>query len=171
VHIALGRRTFKYDSPYRYSILILNTLLGNSMSSRLFQRLREREGLVYNVFSFLQFYNDTGTLGVYLATSPSTKKKAIDIVFEELEKLKRDGLMKKELVNTKEHLKGGFILGLESTVNRMVRILKEEIYLQREVSIDETLEAVDSVSEDDVVSLARELFDRGKFAISAVEPE
>ncbi len=171
VHIAVGRRTFKYDSPYRYSILVLNTLLGNSMSSRLFQRLREREGLVYNVFSFLQFYNDTGTLGVYLATSPSTKKKTIDIVFEELEKLKRDGLMKKELVNTKEHLKGGFILGLESTVNRMVRILKEEIYLQREVSIDETLEAVDSVSEDDVVSLARELFDRDKFAISAVEPE
>lgn len=171
VHVAFGRRTFKYDSPYRYPALVLNTLLGGSMSSRLFQRLREREGLVYSVFSFFQFYIDVGTMGVYLATSPSTKKKAIDLVFEELKKLARDGLVREELANTKEHLKGKLTLELESTVNRMVRILKEEMYLQREVSIDETLEAVDNVSEDDVVSLARELVDIDKFAVSVVEPE
>ncbi len=171
VHIAVGRRAFQYDSPYRYPALVLNTLLGGSMSSRLFQRLREKEGLVYTVFSFFQLYSDIGAMGVYLATSPSAKKKAIDIVFEELKKLTKDGLTKEELVNTKEHIKGGLILELESTVARMVRILKEEIYLQREVSIDETLEAVDNVSEDDVVSLARELFDIDKFAISVVEPD
>jgi len=171
VHIAVGKRAFQYNSPYRYPALVLNTLLGGSMSSRLFQRLREKEGLVYSVFSFFQLYSDIGAMGVYLATSPSAKKKAIDIVFEELKKLAKDGLTKDELVNTKEHIKGGLILELESTVARMVRILKDEIYLQREVSIDETLEAVENVSKDDVISLARELFDIDKFAISAVEPE
>jgi len=79
--------------------------------------------------------------------------------------------VREELANTKEHLKGKLTLELESTVSRMVRILKEEMYLQREVSIDETLEAVDNVSEDDVVSLARELVDIDKFAVSVVEPE
>lgn len=171
VHIAVGKRAFQYNSPYRYPALVLNTLLGGSMSSRLFQRLREKEGLVYSVFSFFQLYSDIGAMGVYLATSPSAKKKAIDIVFEELKKLAKDGLTKEELVNTKEHIKGGLILELESTVARMVRILKDEIYLQREVSIDETLKAVENVSKDDVISLARELFDIDKFAISAVEPE
>jgi len=171
LHIAIGRRTFRYDSPHRYPSFVLNTLIGGSMSSRLFQRLREREGLVYNVTSFLHLYSDTGTMGVYLTTSPSAKERAIDIVFEELKKLTTDGLMRDELENTKEHLKGGLILGLESTVNRMLRILKEEIYIGRERTIDDILNAVDSVSEDDVLTLARELFDRDKFAISLVEPD
>ncbi len=170
-HIAIGSRAFKYDSPHRYPALILNTLLGGSMSSRLFQRLREKEGLAYSVFSFFQLYSDTGTMGVYLATSPSKKDKAIDIVFDEFKKLARDGLVGEELLNTKEHLKGGFTIELESTVNRMARILKEEIYLEKEVSIDETLNAIDKVKADDVVSLARELFDRDKFAVSVVEPK
>ena len=170
-HIAIGRRTFKYNSPYRYPALILNTLLGGSMSSRLFQRLRETEGLAYNIFSFLQFFSNTGIMGIYLATNPSKQKKAIGLVFEELKRLTKDGLNKNELKNTKEHLKGGFILGLESTVNRMVRILKEEMYLQKEISIDEILQSIENVKEDEVIYLAREFFNKDQFAVSIVSPE
>lgn len=169
-HIALGTRTVKYDSQERYGLLVLDTLLGGGMSSRLFHRLREEEGLVYSVASFLDLFSDGGSIGVYLATSPKNVEKTISIAFEEMKKLKKDGLDGSELKNVKENLKGSLMLGLESTTNRMVRILKNEMHLKRYISLDETTEKIDKVTEDEVIALARKYLNRDKFCISVVGP-
>jgi predicted Zn-dependent peptidase len=170
VHLVVGRRTVPYDSKERYPLLVLNTLLGGSISSRLFQRLREKEGLVYNIFSFIEFYSDMGTLGVYLATDPKNMRRAIEAIFDEFEHLKRNNPKEEELSNTKEHLKGGLMLGLESTLNRMIRILKEEMWLKRYVSLDETLECINRVRGDDISALIDRFLIRDQFCMSIVGP-
>lgn len=170
VRVALGCRTMKYDSKERMPLLVLNTLLGDGMSSRLFQRLREEEAKVYTVFSYLELFKDAGLLGVYLATSKKHLKSVINNIFDEFVKLRNQGVNQAELKNTKEHLKGEFILGLESTANRMVRITKDEIYLSRYVSLDEVISSIDTVKEEDIASLTERFLEPSDYSISIVGP-
>lgn len=170
VHVALGCRTIKYDSEERMPLLVLNTLLGDGMSSRLFQRLREQEAKVYTIFSYLELFRDTGLLGVYLATSKRYLQSVINNIFDEFTKLRKEGINQEELTNTKEQLKGELILGLESTANRMVRLTKDEIYLSRYVSLDEVITSIDRVKEEDIAVLAERFLNPSNYSISIVGP-
>jgi len=170
VRVALGCRTTKYDSKERMPLLVLNTLLGDGMSSRLFQRLREEEAKVYTVFSYLELFKDTGFLGVYLATSKNHLQSVTNNIFDEFTKLREKGVNQEELKNTKEHLKGELILGLESTANRMVRLTKDEIYLSRYVSLDEVISSIDNVKEEDIASLAERFLNPNNYSMSIVGP-
>ncbi len=168
VYIAMATRTFPYVDERKYPLMVLGTLFGGGMGSRLFQRLREKEGLVYLVASFPDFFKDTGVFGIYFVTSKNLIKKAFKAIFEEMEKFVKKGIKKNELNNAKEHLKGGMVLVLEDTSSRMSRLLKQEIYLGKQMTVDEVIQKVENVKIDDVMGLAEEFLEPSKYSVSAV---
>jgi predicted Zn-dependent peptidase len=170
VHVALGSRIAGYGSELRYPWLLLNTLLGGSMSSRLFQRLREKEGLAYEVGSFLELYSEVGIFAAYVVMDPKNVSSAIDCVWEEFDNLAKNGLEPGELERTKSHLKGSLLLSLESTTARMIRLLSNEMRLRRYVSLDESIENLEKVSEDTVLSVAQSCLVRDMFSVARVGP-
>lgn len=170
VHIAIGTRIIGYTSEYRYPWLILNTLLGSGMSSRLFQRLREKEGLVYEVSSFLELFSDIGIFAMYLVTDPKNVSSAVNCVWDEFKKLNTNGFESDELERTKGHLKGNLLLSLESTTARMVRLLSNEIHLGRYISLDETIESIEKVNEQTIRSIAQSHLIPAIYSISKVGP-
>lgn len=170
VHIAMGTRTIGYKNETRYPWLLLNTLLGNGMSSRLFQRLREKEGLVYEVVSFLELFQDIGMFGIYLVTDPKNVNSAVNCIWDEFKNLNKNGLESGELERTKGHLKGDLLLSLESMSARMVRLLNNEIHLGRYVSIDETIENIERVNEHSILSIAQSYLIPDIYSTSKVGP-
>lgn len=170
VHIAIGTRTIGYASEEKYPWLILNTLLGSGMSSRLFQRLREKEGLVYEVSSFLELFSETGMFAIYLVTDPKNVSSAVNCVWDEFKKLNKNGLEPDELERAKSHLKGNLLLSLESTTARMVRLLNNEMHLGRYVSTDETIEKIEKVNEQTISSIAQIYLIPTLYSISKVGP-
>lgn len=161
-HICLGGRGLPYGNPQKYALLVLNTILGGGMSSRLFQTIREKLGLAYSIYSFLDLMADTGLFGVYLATNPNQIEKCIDLVRRELWKLKKQPVGKKELQQTKNQLKGNLMLGLEKTSSRMNRIAKMEIYQGEFETLDGVLDNINRVSPEHIMEIARILFDEVK---------
>jgi predicted Zn-dependent peptidase len=158
VHICLGSRSVPQGHPDRYACQLLNTILGGSMSSRLFQTLREQRGMAYSVFSYLNSYSDTGALVVYAGTSPEDAPHACGIILKELHRIKECPVSSDELTSAKEQIKGQFLLSLESAENHMTRLAKNELYFQRLMPIEEILDRVDQVSGDDVHRLANIIF-------------
>ncbi len=158
VHLCLGTRALPQDSPLRYAGYILNTILGGSISSRLFQEVREKQGLAYSVYSYVLSHSDTGTMVVYAGTKPEKLVDVIDIVLNELRTLKAEPVSSTEMNFAKEHLKGNLLLSLENNDNRMTKLAKNEIYFGRQVPIREILDGLQSVSSEDVVDLGRGLF-------------
>ena len=120
-HICLGTHTFGYEDMRKYDLLVLNTLLGAGMSSRLFQNIREKYGLAYSVYSFVDFMFDTGMFGVYIGTDTEKIEKSIELILDELSQLQQKPVPNSELERTKSQLKGNLVLGLESTSGRMSR--------------------------------------------------
>ncbi|MBI4722396.1 MAG: insulinase family protein [Candidatus Stahlbacteria bacterium] len=170
IHIAIGIRTIGYGDKIRYPWIILNTLLGSGMSSRLFQRLREKEGLVYEVNSFLELLSDIGIFAIYLVTDPQNVAPALNCVWEEFKKLNKDGLEQDELERTKAHLKGNLLLSLESTSARMLRILSNEMHLKKYVSMEETIENIEKVDAPTLLSIAQTYLTPNIYSISKVGP-
>jgi len=140
-------------------------VLGGSMSSRLFQNIREKRGLAYAVFSGLTSYRDAGSMTVYAGCASDVVGELIDVVITELRRLKDEHLPAAELRRAKDHLKGSLMLSLESTSSRMSHLARQEIYFSRQVGLDEILEGVERVSVDDVQRVATHLFSEG--ALSA----
>ena len=157
-HVCLGTDGYQQDHDDRYASYVLNTVLGGSMSSRLFQNVREKRGLAYAVFSGLTSYRDAGSMTVYAGCASSAVGELIDVVIAELRRLKDERLLDAELRRAKDHLKGSLMLSLESTSSRMSHLARQEIYFGRQVGLDETLEGVEQVSVDDVQRVARHLF-------------
>jgi predicted Zn-dependent peptidase len=157
VHLCLGTPGIPQASSERYAGHLLNTALGGGMSSRLFQEIRERRGRAYSVFSFLSCYRDTGYLGVYAGTSEEWVEEVLELVTRELGKIAREGLEAEELQRSKNQLKGGMLLGLETSDSRMTRLAKNEIYLGRHFSIDEVAKRIDDTTNDEVVGFAERL--------------
>jgi len=155
VHICLGTRFPSALDERRYAAALLNIILGGNMSSRLFQEIRENRGLAYSVYSFISAYMDTGLLGVYAGVEPNKTIETTRLILVELAKLRDGVLTETELKAAQEHLKGGIVLGAESTDNRMIRLAKNEITFQRYIDFDEVLDAVSKVTVDQVVDLAR----------------
>jgi len=164
-HVCLGTNGYQQDHDDRYASYVLNTVLGGSMSSRLFQNVREKRGLAYAVFSGLTSYRDAGSVTVYAGCASAAVGELIDVVIAELRRLKDERLPDAELRRAKDHLKGSLMLSLESTSSRMSHLARQEIYFDRQVGLDETLEGVEQVSVDDVQRVARHLFAEG--ALSA----
>ncbi|HYA15794.1 MAG TPA: pitrilysin family protein [Syntrophales bacterium] len=158
VHVIIGTVAPSAISPKRYSSFILNAILGGSMSSRLFQEIREKRGLAYAIHSFLNPYSDTGFLGVYAGTGEDRIRVVISLILEELKRLCEYHLTEKEITQAKELIKGNFLLSMESTDNRMIKLAKNEIFFGRFIPPEEIIASVDSVSAGDVRNLALEIF-------------
>jgi predicted Zn-dependent peptidase len=167
-HVCLGTSSYRQDHEDRYSSYVLNTVLGGSMSSRLFQNVREKRGLAYAVFSGLSAYRDAGSMTVYAGCANDAVGELIDVVIAELRRLKDESLPDSELRRAKDHLKGSLMLNLESTSSRMSHLARQEIYFDRQFGLDETLEGVERVSADDVQRVARDLFADGSLAATVL---
>ncbi|HEX5133623.1 MAG TPA: pitrilysin family protein [Candidatus Krumholzibacteria bacterium] len=164
-HIVMGRRTFSFLDERRYPMMVLNAMMGGGMSSRLFQRIREDMGLAYNVYTYLDHSRDTGMFAAYLAVSPANASKAMRAVGLEFADARNGGLTPAELDDTKEHIKGRILLGLETSTSRMMRLARNEISYGHQVPERELIDRIDSVTLDDVRGLARELFDVDNFSV------
>jgi predicted Zn-dependent peptidase len=156
-HVCLGTNGYQQDHGDRYSSYVLNTVLGGSMSSRLFQNVREKRGLAYAVFSGLVAYRDTGSLTIYAGCANDAVGELVDVVVGELRRMKGEGLSEAELTRAQDHLKGSLMLGLESTSSRMSNLARQEIYIDRQFSLDETLEGIARVTRADVQRVAQDL--------------
>jgi predicted Zn-dependent peptidase len=159
VHLCLGVPSYPLPHEERFACYVLNTLLGGGMSSRLFQNIRERQGLAYAVFSELNPYRDTGCLSVYAGTSAKTARKVVDSILAEFRQLKEAPVPDEELRRAKDHLKGSLMLSLESTSSRMSNLARQEMYFGRFFSLDELVESIEAVSADDVQRIARTFFE------------
>jgi predicted Zn-dependent peptidase len=169
-HLCLGYGGLKVGHEDIYNLIILNNVLGGSMSSRLFQEVREQRGLAYSVFSYHSAYQDNGILTIYGGTGAKQLDLLFDTIQETLAKVKAEGITDKELTNCKEQLKGSLMLSLESTNSRMSRNGKNELLLKRHRSLDEIVEQIDQVSKDNVNRLANTIF-TNEFSVSLVSPE
>ena len=158
-HIVLGTDTFGYADKRRYPVMLLNTVLGAGMSSRLFQRVREELGLAYAVYAFHSFYEHSGVSGVYVGTQPATAQQAVEAIQHELGRLTKEGLAGDALAEAKQQLKGQVTLGLESPASRMYRAAGIVLYRQPYRSIDQVLSEIDEVRAADIAAVAEEFFD------------
>jgi predicted Zn-dependent peptidase len=170
-HVCTGTIAFSVHNNMRYPALVMNSVLGDGMSSRLFQQIREKHGLAYSVYSFLGLMNDTGSFGIYVGTDKGSVDKALDLSMKELVKLKTTLLSKSELRRAKAQLKGSMLLSLESTSNRMMRLGNGELYYGEYTPLDSIVSNIDSVTADDVQSVSRQLFETEKFTTVILNPE
>ncbi len=168
VQVCLGVPSYPVRHADRFGCYVLNTLLGGGMSSRLFQNIRERQGLAYAVFSELNPYRDTGCLSVYAGTSLATARKVVESVLREFTNLKSSPVTAEELRRAKDHLKGSLMLSLESTPSRMSNLARQEIYFGRFFSLDELVESVEKVTAEDLSRLAHSFFDPQRIALAAL---
>ncbi len=159
-HICLGTPGLPYEDPHKYELLLLNTLLGVGMGSRLFQNIREKHGVAYAVYSYADFFRDSGLFAIYLGTEKAKVDKALKLIDRELEQLKEKPISRRELNQVKSQVKGNLVLGLESTARRMSRLAKMEIYLERFLDIDEVIDEIDRVTREGLHELVNRLFDR-----------
>jgi predicted Zn-dependent peptidase len=169
-HICLGTTSYSQSHQDRYVSYVLNTLLGGSMSSRLFQNVREKRGLAYAVFSGLSAYHDAGALTIYAGCATEAAGEVIDLTVEELRAIKKTPAPESELRRAKDHLKGSLMLSLENTASRMSHLARQEIYFDRQFGLDETLEGVERVTADDLLRVACDLFSDGALAGTVLGP-
>ena len=159
IHLCLGTRGIPYGHRLRFAGHVLNTMLGGNMSSRLFQEIREKRGLTYSIYSFLNAYNDTGLFGVYAGTTKDEIQEVVALILHELKAIKAGRIRLEDLSAAKEYIRGSIILSLEGSDGRMGRLAKNEIYFGRGIPLEEALYELDRVSEDDVAEVAREMLD------------
>ncbi len=168
VHVIIGSLGHPFSSPSRYASFLLNAVLGGSMSSRLFQEIREKRGLAYAIHSYLVSYQDVGMFGIYVATADTKVREVVDIILHELHRFRTDVLTDKELLSAKEQIKGNFLLSMESTDTRMTRLAKNEIYFGRHLQPDETIANIENVTREDIRETAREIFNTNILSIAAL---
>jgi predicted Zn-dependent peptidase len=157
-HVCIGSVGLPQTHPDRYAGYVLNTVLGGSMSSRLFQNVREKRGLAYAVFSGMSAYQDVGALSVYAGCANDAVAELIDVVVAEMRRLIDEAIPDDELRRAKDHLKGSLMLNLESTSSRMSHLARQELYQDASDGLDAMLAAIENVSADAVRALAKGLF-------------
>ena len=168
VHLCLGVPSYPLPHEKRFACYVLNTLLGGGMSSRLFQNIRERQGLAYAVFSELSPYRDTGCLTIYAGTSLGSARKVVESILKEFRDLKQQRVGAEELRRAKDHLKGSLMLGLESTSSRMSNLARQEMYFGHFFSLDDLVESIEAVTADDVQRIAQTFFDPKQIAVTVL---
>ena len=168
VQICLGVPSHPISHEKRYASYVLNTILGGGMSSRLFQNIRERQGLVYAIFSELNPYRDTGCLSVYAGSSRDTVPRVVESIVAELRRFKTEPVPQDELRRAKDQLKGSLMLSLESSTARMLNLARQEMYFDRFFTMDEVIDRVESVRAEDIVQLSEEYFRAEHIAVTVL---
>ena len=163
-HLCMGTRAYSIRNKNRYPLLVLNTLLGDGMSSRLFQNIREKYGFAYSVYSFANFLSDTGTFGVYIGTDKAHVETSKGLIQKELDKLRKKPISRAELERTKAQLKGNMMLSLENIPSRMMRLGTSELYFQEVSSLDTILKKIDQVTQEDLSDTANGLFNHDTYS-------
>lgn len=170
VHLCLGVPGVTKFDPDKYALTILSIALGGGMSSRLFQEIREKRGLVYTIYCYQTDYKRAGLFNVYAGFSKENLQPLIDIVLQEFDEVAQNGFDFDELLRAREQLKGSMIMGLESTNNRMSRNARLEIYYNRHKSIDELIKEIDAVKNDDIIRVMQRLYSKDKLLLTAIGP-
>jgi predicted Zn-dependent peptidase len=168
VHIVLGVPSYPLAHERRYAASLLNVILGGGMSSRLFQNIRERQGLAYAIESDLSPYTDSGVLSVYAGTSRESAAQLIRSVSDEFRNIRAEGVSAEELRRAKDHLKGSMMLSLESTSSRMSNLARQTMYLHRFISLDEMLSSIEKVTREEVHAIARDFFEPGRITLTVL---
>lgn len=169
-HVILGFPGFPYKDRRRYSALLLSNILGGGMSSRLFQTVREKLGLAYSIYSFVDFFEDAGVFEIYLGTHKRNVVRTLGLVLKEIGKLKKDSLTSQELSHAKYQLKGNLTLALESTSNRMNRLARYELFLNDYVGLDQTIDSINKIKAKDVIGVAQEFLSLDKLSTVVLGP-
>ena len=168
LQLCLGTPMIQAAHPLRLACYTLNVILGGSMSSRLFQNIRESQGLAYSIFSELNLFRDTGTLGVYAGTAPENGRRVLDCTLAELRRLREEPVPEDELRHAREHMKGSLLLSLESTTSRMSNLARQWMTHGRFFTLDELASAIDAVTAEQIQQLAQEFFQPGKIGLAAL---
>jgi len=168
VHICMGTKAVSQLDNKRYAFLAMDNILGGSMSSRLFQEIREKRGLAYSIYSYATPFTRFGLWNVCLGTSMKTYKEGIDVILREISKLKKEGVTKEELERAREYVKGSLVLGLESTSSRMSWISRSEFYYDRSITIDEVFSKVDKITRDDIIKVANEFLRDDQMSLAMI---
>ncbi|NJD21694.1 MAG: insulinase family protein [Melioribacter sp.] len=161
VHYILGRSTYGHKEKSRVKVSVLSHILGEGSSSRLFQKVREENGIAYQINSFLNSFFDISTFGIYLSTNDKSVNKAQELIYEEIENIKKKKVGLIELDRAKEYLIGNMLMSLESTTNRMLRIAQSMIYFNKIKSVEETVKHIQAVTSKDIRNLSNEIFENG----------
>jgi predicted Zn-dependent peptidase len=162
-HLCTGIRTFPFNDEHRLTLLMLNAILSGGMSSRLFQNIREKHGIAYDIHSFTDFFYDTGCFGIYAATTSANHEKCFELIKHELNDLVENPVTNSELAITKTQFKSSLVMGLESTSARMNRLATQYMYLNEIDQLDKVIEKIDRVVPEDIQKLAQELFSQNQF--------
>jgi predicted Zn-dependent peptidase len=170
VHLCLGLKGVAAGHQDRYALYALNSVLGGSVSSRLFQEVREKRGLVYSIYSFLSGYSDGGMITVYAATRPKEVDRVVDLVCREIRRIGVKGVERKELERAKTQMKGSLMLSLESSHSRMSKLAKDELTYGRHMSLDGMLAHIDRVNVEQVFDVGRRFFKLDSLAITGLGP-
>jgi predicted Zn-dependent peptidase len=168
--LCIGCKGLNYTHEDRYVISALNTVLGNSMSSRLFQEIREQNALAYSIYSYVTSYRDTGLLTVYAGTDPSNALEVARLVLKEFRKITEEGITPAEETRVKNQIKGSLVLSLESSNSHMSRIARQEMYYGKYVSMDDIIKGVEKVTAGQVQRLAQQLFSRENLSLTILGP-
>jgi predicted Zn-dependent peptidase len=169
-HICIGNIGVSYREREKYPLMILTTILGGGMSSRLFQTVREKYGLAYSVYSFAEFLFDSGVFGVYAGTDKNKVERTIELIKKEFKKMCGKKISNKEMNRVKSQLTGNLILGLESVTSRMTRLAKMEVYLGRYFTLDEVLKDINSVNTEDVLEMSNKILNEDDLQITILKP-
>jgi predicted Zn-dependent peptidase len=170
VHLCLGTQGLAQADDGRFVLAVLDHLLGGGMSSRLFQEIREKRGLVYSIASYAAAYRDGGLFVIYAGMSPDAGPEVVRLVLEELDRVRTEPVPDAELRRAKESLKGSLMLGLESTGSRMSMLARSQIYHGRVISLDELLARIDAVTSEDVQRMAEALLRPERLSLAAIGP-
>lgn len=158
VHCCISVEGIKQDDPDMYALLALNNILGGSMSSRLFQKIREERGMAYSVFTYPSFYPNTGMFSIYAAVSPSQIDGVIYLIENEISDLLKNGVSYQEYKRAKDQLKGNYVLGLESTSNRMSALGRAELIMDRIYTPDQILQKIEAITQEQINDVINRLF-------------
>jgi predicted Zn-dependent peptidase len=170
VHCVFGTRGVEYAAPQHYLLSIMNTALGGGMSSRLFQGLREKDGLVYHVQSFIDFYCDCGVSGFYFICDKKNIPKVVRRLKSIFKEIDRQGFSKEEIDLAKTYLSGNLLLSLESSTSRMLRLAREAVYSKEIATVDDVVARINAVDEEQINSITKEFFDTKQYTVTAVGP-
>jgi len=170
LYLSLGTRCMAYEDPRRYAAVVMETLLGGGMSSRLFQSIREDAGLAYSVFTSVDFLRDGGMLSIHLGVSPDKGRQALSLLRDELNRLVQDGPTEDEVHATRMQLKGSIVIGQESVSSRMYHVARQELYTGGFTSPEQQVERILAVTREDVVEMARTFARPELFALAALGP-
>jgi len=157
VQTIIGKATYGYKDEKRNKVELLAQILGEGSSSRLFQSLRERNGIAYQINSFLNSFFDVSAFGIYFSTNEKMPNKAVDLILKEFKKMRENKISERELKKAKESIKGSLLLSLESTSTRMMRMAQSEFYFGKLKSTEEIMKEIDSITKEDILEISNEL--------------